>query len=48
MMLVKGSNVFAIDKDTLEPEIIRTETTDDSGFMNNGYYYEEKVIYHFN
>ena len=40
MMLVKGSNVFAIDKDTLEPEIIRTETTDDSGFMNNGYYYK--------
>jgi len=40
MLLVKGSNVFAIDKDTLEPEIIRTETTDDSGFMNNGYYYK--------
>lgn len=40
-LLVKGSNVFMIDKNTMEPKIIRTDkTTDASGFMHDGYFYQ--------
>lgn len=42
-LLVYNSNVFLIDKETMEPKIVRTEkSTDISWFMHNGYYY--KVI----
>ncbi len=40
-LLVKDSNVFLIDKNTMEPKIIRTDRiTDTSGFMHNGYFYQ--------
>lgn len=40
-LLVKGSNVFMIDKNTMEPKIIRTDkTTDTSGFMHDGCFYQ--------
>lgn len=40
-LLVKDSNVFMIDKNTMEPKIIRTDkTTDTSGFMHDGYFYQ--------
>lgn len=39
-LLVKGSNVFMVDKNTMEPKIIRTVTMDGTGFMHNGNFYQ--------